>query len=30
MSDREAVAKSKADRERKWQEEQRRLSSGGR
>lgn len=30
MSDREAVQKSKAERERKWQEEQRRLSSGGR
>lgn len=30
MSDREAVAKSKAEWERKWQEEQRRLSSGGR
>lgn len=30
MSDREAVQKSKAEWERKWQEEQRRLSSGGR
>lgn len=30
MSDSEAVKKNRAERERKWQEEQRRLSSGGR